>query len=145
MSSPLKKGLHNIYESYKRLENKYPDIFYSIVAKLLWVAKRGRPDIDPAIFFLCTRVTKITKEDNAKLRQVLQYLKQNRDDKRIMGVDRLSQLYTWVDAAYGLNPDLKIHTGGCMSFGYEIVHCKSSKKELNKKISIEEKVVSVSD
>ena len=63
VSSPAKKGLQNIYESSKRLENKYADIFHCIVAKLLWVAKRGRPDIEPAISFLYTRVTKSTKED----------------------------------------------------------------------------------
>ena len=40
------KGLQIIDESYKKLENKYVDILQSIVAKLPWVAKRGRPDID---------------------------------------------------------------------------------------------------
>ena len=75
VSSPEKKGLKIIYESSTRLEKKYEDILHSIVAKLLWVAKRGRPDIDPTISFLCTRETKITNEDKEKLRQLLQYLK----------------------------------------------------------------------
>ena len=72
VSSPVKKYLQNIDESYTRLEKKYADILHSIVAKLLWVAKRGRPDIQTAISFLCTRVTNSTKEDKAKLRGVLQ-------------------------------------------------------------------------
>ena len=63
----------------------------------------------------------------------------------IVGVYSLSQLFTWVDAAYGVHPDLKSHIGGCMSFGYKIVHCKSSKKKINTKISTEAKVVGVSD
>ena len=62
-----------------------------------------------------------------------------------MGKDKLRQLCKWVDAAYGVHPDLKSHTGGCMSFGYGIVHCKSSKKKLNTKSSTEAKVVGVSD
>ena len=62
-----------------------------------------------------------------------------------MGSDSLSQLCTWVDAAYGIHPDLKIHTGGCMSFGYGMEHCKSSKHKLNTKMSIKAKVVGVSD
>ena len=131
MSSPLKKGLHNIYESYKRLENKYPDIFYSIVAKLLWVEKGGRPNIDPAISSLCTRVTNSINGEKKKLRRVLKYLKHTIDDKIIMVSDILIHLCTWVDAAYGVHPDLKIHTGGFISFGYGMVHCKSSKQKLN--------------
>ena len=31
-----------------------------------------------------------------------------------MGADILSQLCTWVDAAYGAHSDLNIHTGGCL-------------------------------
>ena len=85
-----------------------------MVEKLLWVAKGGRPDIDTAISLLFTRVTNITKEEKAKFRRVLQYPKQKICDKRIMGADSLKQLCTWVDAAYGVHPDLKSHIGGCM-------------------------------
>ena len=62
-----------------------------------------------------------------------------------MGADSLSQLCTWVNAAYGVHPDLKIHTGGCMTFGYGMVHCTSSKQIMNTKSSTEDKVVSISD
>ena len=71
VSSPEKKGLQNVDEGSTRLEKKDAEIFHSIFAKLLWVEKWGRPDIDPSISFLCTRVTKSTKEDKAKLRRVL--------------------------------------------------------------------------
>ena len=51
-----------------------------------------------------------------------------------MGTYNLIQLYTWVDATYGVHPDMKSHTRGGMSFGYVIVHFKSSKQKLNKKV-----------
>ena len=35
-----------------------------------------------------------------------------------MEANNLSQLFTWVDAAYRVHPDIKGHTGGGMSFGY---------------------------
>ena len=145
VSSPEKKGMQNVHESSTRLENKYADIFHSILAKLLWVAKRGRHDIKPAISFLCTRVTKSTKEDKAKLRRLLQYLKHTIDYKRIMGADSLSQFFTWFDAAYGVYPNLKIHTGSCMYFGYGMVHCKFIKKKLKTKSSTKAELVGVSD
>ena len=59
--------------------------------------------------------------------------------------DSLSQLCTWVDSAYGVNPDLKFHTDGCMSFGYGMVRCNSSKHKLNTKSSTESEVFGVSD
>ena len=62
-----------------------------------------------------------------------------------MGAYILSQLCTWVDATYGVHPDLKIHTGGSMPFGYRMVHCKSIKKKLNTKSSTRSEVVGVSD
>ena len=61
VSSPAKKGLQNIDESSTRLEKKYTDILHSMVAKLLWVAKRVRPYIEPTILFLWNRATKSTK------------------------------------------------------------------------------------
>ena len=42
ISSPAKKSLQNVDESSTRLEKKDTDIFHSIVAKLLWVAKGGK-------------------------------------------------------------------------------------------------------
>ena len=71
VSPPANKALQNIDESSTRLEKKNADIFHSIVERLLWVTKRGGPEIEPAIFFLCTRVTKSTKEDTEKMRRVL--------------------------------------------------------------------------
>ena len=61
LSSPSKRGMQNIGESSTRLEKKDADILHSIVAKIIWVEKSLRPDIEPYISFLCNRVTKRTK------------------------------------------------------------------------------------
>ena len=75
----------------------------------------------------------------------MKYLKHIIGDKSIMRAYSLSQLRTWADAAYGVHSDLKIHTGGFMSFGYGVVHCKSRKQKLNTKISTGDELVGVSD
>ena len=62
-----------------------------------------------------------------------------------MGADTLSQVCTWFDAAYRLHPNLKIHTDGCMSFGYSMIHCKSIKQTLSTQKSTEAEVVGLSD
>jgi hypothetical protein len=48
--------------------------FHTIVAKLLYLAKRARPDILVAVTFLTSRVQAPTVSDNAKLYRVLKYL-----------------------------------------------------------------------
>ena len=135
----MKNGLQNTNESYIRLENKYADILHSIVANILWLSKGGRPDIEPVISFLCTRVTKSTKEEKYKFRRVFQYLKQTIDDKRIMGADSLSQLRTWGNYSYEVQPDLKSHTINGMSFVYVMLHCNSRKQKLNTKYPLRPK------
>ena len=82
-------------------------------------------------------------EEKVKLKRVMQFLKQTINDKRIMLADNLSQLCTWYDVAYGVHPDNKSHTGGCMSFGFGLIHCKSIKENLNMKSSTEYEVVGV--
>ena len=62
-----------------------------------------------------------------------------------MGADNLSQLCTWVDAVYVLQPDANSHAGGGVAFGYGLVHFKSSKQKLNMNIYTKYKVVVVSD
>ena len=127
------------------LSTKDSDLFHSIVQKLLYICKRARPDIEPAISYLCTRVTSPTKEDDIKLTRILGFLEKTIDDKRVMGATSLNNLYTWVDASYGVHSDMKSHTGGNMSFGIGTIHTKSSKQKLNTKSSTEAELVGVSE
>ena len=49
--------------------------FHTLVAKLLFLSKRARPEISTSNGFLCTRVTKATAEDKLKLFRLLGFLK----------------------------------------------------------------------
>ena len=60
-------------------------------------------------------------------------------------MQHITGLYTWIDAAYVVHPDMKSHTGGTMFFGTGTIHCWSSKQKLNTKSSTETKIVRVSD
>jgi len=53
--------------------------FHSTVAKLLFLAKRGRPDILLAVSFLTTRVILPDMDNWKKLLRVLGYLKETID------------------------------------------------------------------
>ena len=116
-----------------------------MVLKNLWIAKRERPDIDPAMSFLCTRVSEPMMEDWRKLRRVLQYMYQTIHEKQVIGAKSLHELFAWIDAAYAVHNDMRSHTGGAMSFGYGIVHYLSTKQKLNTKSSTEAEVMGLSD
>ena len=52
-----------IDDTSKQLNNNRSEVFYYIVSKLLYMSKWARIDIDLAISFLCTRVSKSTEQD----------------------------------------------------------------------------------
>jgi hypothetical protein len=64
----------------------------------------------------------------------------------IIGADCfLTVLKTWVDASYGVHPDMKSHPRGVVSLGRGVIMSKSSKQKLNTKSSTEAELVGASD
>ena len=92
--NPAKPHLFEVEPDRNPLPKQQHKIFHSCVAKLLCVAKQGRPDILPAISFLTTRVLKPIVNDWGKLNQVSQYLKGTIDMFLTIGADNTSNLRT---------------------------------------------------
>ena len=61
-NTPAKSSLSEVNDSME-LNEERRDMIHHIVEKLLYVSKRARVDIDLAVSFLCTRVSKSTEED----------------------------------------------------------------------------------
>jgi hypothetical protein len=144
-STPAKNDLFFIDKTSNTLNKLESKTFHSVVAKLLYVSLRARPDILLAISFLCTRVSKSTKQDQQKLLCVLEYLKGTLDLSLTLGADNLNSIRTWVDASYAVHPDMTSHTGGVISMGIGAILCKSSKQKLNTKSSTETELVGTTD
>ena len=143
--SPAGHGLFEINENDELLSTDKSDIYHSLVMKLMWIEKRIRPDIETTVSFLSTRVAQPNTGDWRKLKRLLQYLQTTIHLKRIIGADNLHSLFTWIDASYAVHPNMRSHTGGCMSMGLGTIHCKSSKQKLNTKSSTEAEVVGLSE
>ena len=144
-TTPAGRNIFDVDANAVPLDKQHADIYHKVVAKLLYVTHRGRPDIQLAIAFMCTRVSCSTTQDWGKLKRLLQYLNRTVNDVLTIGADSLDKLVTWVDAAYGVHQDMKSHTGGAMSFGRGAVLCKSSKQKLNTKSSTEAELIGASD
>lgn len=129
----------------KQLDTRRSDIFHRVTAKLLYVCMRGRPDIQPTVAYLCTRVSKSNERDYAKLRRLLRFIRGTINDRRYIGADGFSVLHTWVDVSFAVHDDMKSHTGGAMSFGTGVISTMSSKQKLNTKSTTESEFVGASD
>ena len=50
-----------------------------------------------------------------------------------------------IDVAYGVHPDMKSHTGACLSFGKGMLYSTSSKQKLNARSSTEAELIGIQD
>ena len=55
-TTPAQRDLFENKYKAELLQSPQKDVFHSIVAKLLYISLRGRPDIELAVAYLCTRV-----------------------------------------------------------------------------------------
>jgi len=103
VANPATKNLLHIPEEDEDLDEEREKRFHSVVAKLLYLMKRARPDLEPAVSFLCTRVSVCKKSDWNKLKRVLQYVNTTIDDVRVVGASSLDDIFTFVDASYAVH------------------------------------------
>jgi hypothetical protein len=119
--------------------------FHTVVAKLLYLAKRIRPDILVAVSYLCTRVTVATDRDLDKLNRVLKYLSGTMDQRLTLYAEWPLCVHAYVDASYGVHEDAKSHTGVYLTLGRGAVLGKSNKQKIVTKSSTEAELVAVTD
>ena len=130
--TPAYRDLFDTFDnSSEQLDKEKSEKFHSITAKLLFIAKRARPDIETAVSYLTTRVSKSNMRDWYKLMRVLSFLKTYKNDKRRIGASSLKDLFTYIDSSYGVHPNMRGHTGRLMSFGTGIIQGRSGKQKLN--------------
>ena len=91
------------------------------------------------------RASKSDTQDWGKLRRVNGFLKVTIDDCRVIGATTLTEIFTFVDLAYAVHPDMKSHTGGLMSFGLGTIHAKSKTSKINVKSSTKSELVGVAE
>ena len=143
--TPAAAYLFNVDEDSPLLNDKVAKRFHKIVAKLLFVCCRGRPDINVTISFLTTRVSKSNDGDWKKLKRLLQYVHGTMDLVLKLSGDGMSIIKWWIDASYGVHDNMRSHTGTTMSLGRGSVYSRSTKQKLNTKSSTEAELVGASD
>ena len=144
-STPATDKLFVIDPDASCLDAVRAEQYHSRVAKLLYLAKRVRPDILTAIAFLSTRVQAPTEEDWAKLGRLLKYINGSKDLGICLEAGTGIVVFAYVDASFAVHGDMKSHTGGVISLGKGPVYVRSSKQRLTSKSSTEAELIGVSD
>ena len=73
--TPASNYLFEVDDKCQKLNAETADLFHHNTAKLLFLCKRTRPDVQPAVAFLCTRVKGPDTDDYKKLSRVMKYLR----------------------------------------------------------------------
>jgi hypothetical protein len=145
--TPAGMNLFAIDESAEPLSEHSSKEFHSMVAKLLYVAKRTRGDILLPVNFLATRVKSPTKDDLIKLNRVLQYLNGTPDQAMTLSMNTMNDLtlHAYVDASYAVHADLKSHSGVMFSIGTGSIYVSSTKQSCVSKSSTEAELIAFTD
>ena len=144
VNTPAADNLFKV-DGSKPLEKNQAELFHTTVAKALFLCKRARPDIQPIVAFLCTRVKQPNRGDWKKLLRLMKYLSGTKDMGLRLRSDKTNSLKWYADAAFAVHPDFKSHTGATLSMGDGAVLSMSRKQKLNTKSSTEAELVGADD
>jgi hypothetical protein len=121
------------------------EFFHSTVARLLYLAKRVRPDILVAISYLAKRVQQPNELDEKKLHKVVRYIRGSRDLGITLQPHSVISILAYIDASHAIHWNHRGHTGMVISMGRGPIYVKSSSQKINTKSSTESELVGLSD
>jgi hypothetical protein len=143
--NPGRRDTFTLNENAVLLVESKRKAFHSMVQRILYVAKRVRMDTLTVVSFLCTRVTKATEDDQAKLEHLLGYFKNTLKKRLNIAGDLLMQVIAFIDAAFALHFDSKSHTGVMVLIGGTVVYVSSRKQKCIAKSPTEAELVGFTD
>jgi Reverse transcriptase (RNA-dependent DNA polymerase) len=145
--TPATDGLFEVRKDAVLVPEDIRAWFHKVVAMILYIAKRARPECLTAVAYLSTRVTRCDVDDVVKLQRLVRYMRGTKDTGLVLRPGKLGlTVRLYVDASYGVHVDGKSHTGSCVVIGdVGAVHCRSSKQLIVTKSSTEAELVGLSD
>jgi hypothetical protein len=144
-ATPAGAHLFQIDANATLLDDAGAIMLHHNTAKLHFLAKRARPDIQLVVAFLCTRVKHPDTDDYKKLGCLMKYLQATIGLPLVLGMDKTGRIRWYIDAAFAVHNDMKSHTGAVMTMGTGAAKSQSNKQKLNTKSSTESEFVGVDD
>jgi len=141
--TPAKQDIFEACKTAPMLSEKAK--FHSVVAKLLYLGKRGRPDILMPVQYLCTRVRNPATDDEKKLERILGYLKLTKAWTRAFNRSPFDHGETYIDVSFATHDDGKGQSAYVVMIGNTLVHESCKKQKIITRNSTEAELVVLSD
>jgi hypothetical protein len=110
-----------------------------------FLCKGGHQDIQPAVAFMATRVTKPNEGDWKKLVKMMNFLKATKNNIATMSTNDSNSIKWFVDMSFAVHKDMRSHTGATTTLGSGIICFIFTKQKINTHSSTEAKLVGVND
>jgi hypothetical protein len=123
--TPATPNLFTVKVDADKLDDDNAEMYHRLSAKLLYLCKRVRPDLQPTVAYLTTRVTQPNVDDWKKLTRRIQYLHGSKELYLTLEADDGIDIKWWIDASFAVHPDMRSHTGGTMLLGKGSVYSLS--------------------
>ena len=144
--TPAVSNLFSVNLTQGKLDDTTVDLFHCIVACLLYVAKRARPDLQIAVAFSCKRVKCLNVGGWKKLGRLVWYASRAMIHlPLIVGLDGSGNLVWSIEALFVVHTDMKSHTRYCLSLGIGSPISGSSTQKINTRSFTESELVVVDD
>ena len=120
---------------------------HRVVAQLLYLSTRTRPDLALVVNYLATRVNKFTESDDDKLLYCLQYLNNTRHIGLLIRVNTVNgtKIICHADASFGIHADGKSQTARVFTLGNGCIAANTTKQKMTTRSSCESELVCGSD
>ena len=111
--TPVSSTLFEVRNS-KLLNKQATETYHMFVAKGLFLCKRARPDVQPTVAVLATRVVRPNQHDWLKLVRFMKYLNGTRKYHLTLAIENMKIIKWYVVTLFAAHPDFRSHTGGVM-------------------------------
>ena len=145
-TAPKSPAIEQLFESSPDsplLSDEHKATYHSVVAKFNFVTCRTRPDMLTPLSYLMKRVLGPTEEDGRKLARYIAYATSTTDLPLRLGCHLPPRVTTFIDASFATHPDMKSHSGVCITLGTGAYYSKSTTQKLNTTSSCEAELVAL--
>ena len=143
--APWSDKLFKVSTSAEKLDEERKSEFHTFVMKAMFLCKRARPDILPAVCFLSTRTSEPDESDWNKLLKMMGFLKGTVNDVLTLEADDTQTMSWYIDAAFAVHHDMKSHTGMIFTLGKGALISSSIKQKVNSRSSTEAELNATDD
>jgi hypothetical protein len=142
-TAPCNDDLFKVDPSSPLLDKKMQETFHTVVATVMYAAKRSRPDLLCTASALSLRVARPNADDWSKLRRLVSYAKATAE-KGLTLRPKGIWVEAYTDASFAVHMDMKSHSGIVCTVGGAPFYVSSTRQRINAKSAAEAEMIAIS-